>query len=262
MPNLTVNTVGNGLEGGLGNQLFGVATGLAKGWENDREVFFRSSIRAIDYSKTLFRKLQFRNREDMSEYKNIKEPTPNAMIPELLKPLEKDIDILISGYCQTALYFDRYRERILQMLYLSPGEREIVKKTVRELKGTEKKTVGVHIRTGEDYENLGWALPVEYYKRALEEYGEYNVVIFTDNEEKCKKIFPDKVVYKSTYPDYVELYIMAGMDAFVMSNSSFSWWAVYIGGISDVVAPFPWFRKGYSYNENIYCKGWKKIMVW
>lgn len=258
MPNLTVNTVGNGLAGGLGNQLFGIAIGLAKGWENDMRVFFKFFASPDhDYRKTLYRKIEFRNDEDISDYKNIKEPTPNAMIEELFKPLKKE-NTVISGYCQTALYFDAYRDRILQMLYLNPEERETVTRVVEKLKGG-KKTVGMSMRISNDYETLKWALPAHYYTRALEEFKDYNVVIFTDEEEKTKKMFPDKFVFEeSLYPAHVKMFIMSKMDGMIMSNSSYSWWSVYIGTIPKVIAPYPWY-KNYTYNSNIYCKGWIKL---
>ena len=53
---------------------------------------------------------------------------------------------------------------------------------------------------------------------------------------------------------------MSKMDSIIMSNSTFSWWGVYIGNIKNVVCPYPWLKNVY-YNKDIYDDTWIKINV-
>jgi hypothetical protein len=56
------------------------------------------------------------------------------------------------------------------------------------------------------------------------------------------------------------MFVISKLDGFIMSNSTFSWWGVYIGNIKDVLVPFPWFKNA-KYNLNIYEDDWVKIEI-
>ena len=60
---ITCNTINDGLDGGLGNQLFNVATTLAIAWDNNIEPIFRykkrNNNRYNDYTNNILRNIKF-----------------------------------------------------------------------------------------------------------------------------------------------------------------------------------------------------------
>jgi hypothetical protein len=54
-----------------------------------------------------------------------------------------------------------------------------------------------------------------------------------------------------------DLYLLSQMDAIIICNSSFSWWASYLGKQKQVIAPKRWFGiKGPQDYQDIYNKNW------
>jgi hypothetical protein len=54
--------------------------------------------------------------------------------------------------------------------------------------------------------------------------------------------------------------LMSMTGELVMSNSSFSWWAAFLGDHKRVTAPEPWLKNA-NYCNEIYEAGWDKIRV-
>ena len=248
-----------GLGGGLGNQLFGVATVLSFAKKYNMSPFFRFFGKDIykfgnDYRKNLFKNLSFKNEEDCSNYKVIKDNY------DVMDVGVQDTNILLEGYFQTAKNFDKHRDYILNLLHLSDEDKNFIDNYVNKLKIDSKKTVAMHIRRT-DYISLGWILPLNYYKNALANFQDYKVIIFTDDPEYCKLEFPEyEICNTNSNLDYLDMFILSRMDACIMSNSTFCWWGVYIGNIKNVVAPFPWFSNPYyKYNSKIYSEEWHII---
>jgi len=62
--------------------------------------------------------------------------------------------------------------------------------------------------------------------------------------------------------DYEELWTMSLCKNNIMSNSSFSWWGVYLSDFDNkqVMCPYPWFGpSGEKKFDDIYEKNWKKV---
>ena len=92
--------------------------------------------------------------------------------------------------------------------------------------------------------------------------------IFSDDIEWCKQEFKTKnfnsvISFVDSGADWEQLFIMSQCDAHIMSNSTFCWWAAYLGDpnkIKKVLVPEPWFRNT-SYNPRIYEEYWIRIPV-
>lgn len=166
------------------------------------------------------------------------------------------------GYWQSEEYFHEYGETIKQELKVKTPFLEVSKPYLPAVEA--EKSVCVHIRRG-DYVNCGFISCDEaYYLNGMEYVKERvpgcNFVIFTDDVEWVKNNihFKDPVTFVDLAdPDYEVLRLMYTCKHFVMSNSSFSWWAQYLSDNKDkvVVAPKVWFP-GYENNRSMYLDYW------
>lgn len=103
----------------------------------------------------------------------------------------------------------------------------------------DRPRVAVSFRRG-DYNSLGWALPLDYYDRAMrlvaERVGPATVVCFGDDAAFVELVgerlaeFGDVVDAVAIDADPVaQLALMAGCDHHVIANSSFAWWGAWLG---------------------------------
>jgi hypothetical protein len=127
-------------------------------------------------------------------------------------------------------------------------------KEIESLAKIEKPIV-LHLRIG-DYENeIKFGRPTnEFYETAIFELwntGIHKAIwIFSDSPEKAKEILPDWILdsarWISNDKDAAALTMEAMRHgfAYVISNSTFSWWGAFLtyNEGARVIAPTPWFR--------------------
>lgn len=250
-----------GLAGRLGNQLFQIATSLAISFSLNRNCYLPYINNKYNYSKNIFHKLDtsFKN-FDINKMLTLNENLKTQEFIENIN-IETEKNIGLYGYFQTSKYFDKYKKEILNLIQIPDNDILVVNKYIEDLKikYNNKKLVGIHIRRG-DYLSLRWELPKSYYEEAINYfknlYENVEFVLFSDdinwaiNNLNINE-FSDKI-------DYQEIFIMSKMDGIIMSNSTFSWWSVYLGNIENVVTPYPWFKNS-LYNKFIYNDKWHKI---
>jgi hypothetical protein len=148
----------------------------------------------------------------------------------------------IDGYFQSYKYFDDYRDVILKEFTFKD---EILNKCKSEI-SKYTNTVAVHIRRGDQVAHPGmWNVSLEYIQAALEQFSdeEYTFLIFSDDMEWCKQVFPEGVVFMEGNNQYEDLCLMSLCNHNVISNSSYSWWAAYLNNNKNkkVVVPSNWF---------------------
>ncbi len=151
----------------------------------------------------------------------------------------------IRGYFQSPLYFqgveEDLRARFTNIPALSPeGARWAG--VIRE----RPCSVAVHIRGG-DYLTQGAGaalapLPASYYGRTLRILGALlgrplDVFVFTDDVDHARKVLPEGVraEHVATPADrpWEDLYLMSLCHHNIIANSSFSWWGAWLGTFSD-----------------------------
>jgi hypothetical protein len=124
------------------------------------------------------------------------------------------------GYYQGAKYFNPYGREFVGKLSLNLGY----------ING-----VAVHIRRG-DYVGSNYEVCDDnYYKKAMAMFSG-DKMIFTDDPEYCKRF--DLPIFSGTTLEAFEA--MASHHVVICSNSSFSWWASYVGK-RLTVAPKRWY---------------------
>ncbi len=275
------------LKGGLGNQLYQIATVIAYGWGHFIKPVFKEIQRApsrVDtrpvYWDTIFRKLSlikyrpynlFKYQEKGRGYHKIPKPTE-------ICNLANYSGILFNGYFSSEKFFDKFRDRLLPILfYIDPSEKEYLTKKYPEIYQGDKVTISLHIRRGDnithpkkyDQPSL-WNS--DYYSKSIayfeENFGINNikVIIFSSDHEfvrnYMKKEFPSLDILFPQEKDYLELYLMTCSDHLIIANSTFSWWGAYlnINPKKIVIAPKYWANPIIHKNWDFrYMNGWLKF---
>lgn len=166
-------------------------------------------------------------------------------------PNEIKDDTFFDGYFQSPKYFDDIRNILVKELkpkYEYVGKE---KEFLDQIK--ESESVCLTIRLGDYINNSTHQVCTRYfYENAMDKmkeiYPNCNFFVFSDEVEKAKEIFDFKypVVYDSgSMPDFASLNVMSKCKHFIISNSSFSWWAQYLSEneTKTVIAPNRWYAK-------------------
>ena len=81
-----------------------------------------------------------------------------------------------------------------------------------------------------------------YYEDAMALFPDEKFLIFTDDKEFCKQTFPGIQIYEGK-DDIDDFNAMAGCKGHIIANSSYSWWAAFVGN-GKTVYPKHWYADG------------------
>ncbi|HXQ13234.1 MAG TPA: alpha-1,2-fucosyltransferase, partial [Caulobacteraceae bacterium] len=152
--------------------------------------------------------------------------------------------VALQGYWQHERFFFGQEQAIAAAFQLTPAPDLAGKAAALRARAA----IGVHLRRS-DYGHHGLAT-ADYYHDAIAairgEAGPAPVLCFTDEPNVARSLFravPDLVVVRPNTEDpRDEFYLLSQCRHFVIANSSFSWWAAWLGAQPDsiVYAPLPW----------------------
>jgi len=179
--------------------------------------------------------------------------------------LKKGRSFIVDGYWQSEEYFINHKVDIKNILKIT------CKDSITNEKQKYEK-VAVHIRLG-DYINSQkgrdnhLVCNIDWYKKAINYLKDYDkelhFTVFSDNKELIKHKFKDYKNLEINQSDYSkdaheDLYEMAKYDHFIISNSSYSWWASYLGEKenSKIIAPKYWYKNIKTKEIPLYRKNW------
>ncbi len=246
------------VKGGLGNQLFQAAMGVIIANETGRRVcYFTDSYRNYSYghkfllnewSEGSFAPIVDRGAL-ASNFTAVREPEdpshPYHIREQVIKLCLERENIFLDGYWIRDGYLQGYESLLKDRLAPSANIIPNPKSLPDQLKGAY---IGVHVRRSE-YGHHGLAR-MWYYEKCINtirsQFGNLPVCVFTDEPNFCSFTFRDvSSVYVHT-GDFVnpqsDFYLLSAAKHFVLSNSTFSFWAAFLGQSceSEVYFPHPY----------------------
>lgn len=173
--------------------------------------------------------------------------------------------MIVDGYWQSLFFFEEFQNIIRKNI--NKKFEKIFKKELG-IKKSENR-VSVHVRLG-DYindpkiKNVHLVCDINWYKSAMDYLRKVNsnfvFEIFSDDYPTIKKYFTedDVLINKpiANSPTFYDLYSMSLNDHFIISNSSYSWWASFLGekNYSKVLVPKYWEKNLKTINSTQYRK--------
>lgn len=175
----------------------------------------------------------------------------------------------VFGYFQIPFFAYELRTKLLKEIAIDQVLQNDDQILMNNIAGCE--SVCIHIRCG-DYINSKkhYVCTQEYYKKAIKRTNELieNPVyfVFSDDikyvREHMNLFYAERVVYVSNGKrrDYEELFMMKFCKNFIISNSTFSWWAQFLCEYKDkiVIAPDRWYAAD-NMRGRLYDKTWETI---
>lgn len=250
------------------------------GWENSLKYFNVQPYEEYPYNLVVYRegnlyqkllaflmKIFMRNRK-LNE-NTIKFCAENGIIfndrPQLDKIYHFDRnwnrDIFVRGVLESDYYVNQIRDELLEEIVPHYERKKENRDLYNIIENTE--SVCVSIRRGDYVLNpdLQYKFNIcnkEYFDKAIEKIKENvkNPVLFffSDDIAWCKEQFARNIgvpiYFESGNDDLSEkLRLMSACKHFIISNSTFSWWAQWLGTDDDkiVISPCKWYRDKNSY---------------
>lgn len=168
----------------------------------------------------------------------------------------------LKGYFQCERYFEEHKDIIKKELRVLDQYLDKNMDIYREISNSN--SVCVHIRRG-DYIKVGLLIcDINYYLEGIAYMEEHvsnpRFYIFSDDIDwVAEHIKPSENIsyIKGVENDFEELQLMYSCKHFIISNSSFSWWAQYLAENPDkiVIAPKKWSPKE-DITRSIYQDNW------
>ncbi len=248
------------IHAGLGNQFFMIANAYATAKDNNMDLILNDSYFGIrkTYWNTIFKNIKTQNL-NFKNYKLYKEKSFEYQKTEI----DNKNDIILEGYFQSEKFFEKYKNEIKNFFEL-PEDLKLFSQDKIKSYNFDKEILAVHIRRG-DYigSDLHTIQPIEYYINAInfiKESVDVDILFFTDDKNWVRENFKDSIIVECQ-EDYEELAVMQQCHHFIITNSSFSWWAAYLSKNENkiIVAPKKWFNKDDMNWQDVYCDNWIKM---
>ena len=261
-----------GLQGGLGNQMFQYALGVALRARGKKVNFDlgRLSIEDTESPHTRKRAQYGLNGydTDVTFGESFEPRYVQSGVGYDPKVFEMD-NVTLWGYWQSEKYFQDLGEGlplghpIIHRFFPIKGLTSEIKEVAKCL--SEDDTVAVQVRRGDylavaDFHGL---MSREYFLQGIEATGRKKVYVFTDDEQWCRQNLPGTIV--STGTRHWDITLMSCCNSLVTSNSSFGWWGGWLGDNNFkkpgrvVVAPKKWFATPSVDDSGLVPERWVRI---
>ena len=233
------------LKGGVGNQLFQIAAAFAHAKDVNTDF-------AINYNMQhcmIQGKVPSSYKDSL--YKNISQTSyiPSKIFSEkgfAYSPIPQDDDLVIDGYFQSAKYFYKYENELKNLINFPNAIKDKIDEKLSFFPGIK---IMLHIRRGDyiNHSNIHNVIDIDWYAKILNSLETSNKKIFvcTDSPDIVFKEIGSKFeyIFVNSKDELSDLYCLSRGDYIVGSNSTFSWWAAWLGNHKARFFPKQWFGK-------------------
>ena len=181
----------------------------------------------------------------------------------------------LSGFFQSEMYFADMKSDVRSWFDISNGDKKRVMGIVEHWPAPLDRMCGIHVRRTDylqlqgpsSHPELGWALPMTYYERALLLLPSgLSFAVFSDDIEFARDYFHPLRPWLSQGSTVIqELALMSACKFQVIANSSFSWWAAWLNRMPDKLVIAPKFHLGWYIGEwlpgGVNVDGWSYVDV-
>ena len=164
------------------------------------------------------------------------------------------------GFWQTPLYFEAYYEELKKEF---TRKRSVSAEAAKYQQRIKKEiSVALHIRRTDYVRQEGnVTLKLDFYEKALqkmqEQLEDFQLFVFTDDKKFVKEHFQlRKYILVEDIGDLDEFELMRQCDHHIIANSTFSWWAAYLGENKGGIVYAPCTG---IWSEEFYPKEWNLI---
>jgi len=241
--------------GGLGNQLFQYAYGLALAKRNNTDLYLDLSWYETGKDLEWFGKHNDRPFL-LSGLFGVHVVSPFNILKYIRKVKETQFQFdqslydlgnnhYIRGYFQSEQYFDNIKDEMKSISRF--GEFYDIRRRIKE-GGFD---TAIHVRRSDYLTNpVNYVLPETYYREAKEILESKKVIVFSDD--------PDYSDWNSIDPIH-DMIAMSCFPKIITANSSYSWWAAWLSD-AQVVCPKKYFATGHDKNmSDFWPKTWIQI---
>lgn len=288
------------LYGGLGNQLFQYATGLALAQRQQAELvldlsWFESvktnqNVTSRRYALSPFgvkhKVLPVRSKGSFYYRLARRFGLPakdNLGVPIYFEKhyhFDEQLDqmslpIHLDGYWQSYRYFESIKPLLIKKI-AQPSQLDALNQAMlTDIQSSH--SVCIHVRRGDYVSNPSAAkqhgtCSVAYYQTAIKEMvarqQPIKFFIFSDDTEWAKSnlTFAEEHVFVDINDDknvHFDLWLMCACRDFIVANSSLSWWAAWLSQHPEkhVIAPEHWFAGGKQNTKDLVPRLWKRLSI-
>ena len=262
--------------GGLGNQLFKIFTTIAYSLEYNKPFFFEYKefiLNRHTYWNSFLRRLKIfttalnHNKEhyfNALRKNNVIIHNEHKTYEYIEIPNYLDKTVFLKGYFQSYRYFEKYKEKIFNIIGIEKYQEEIKNQFIHYF-DHDSVTISMHFRLG-DYKNLPNfhpIIPISYYEKSILDISiklgkqtKYKILYFCEEEDNTivsdyiktikQNIYMDNIEFikvDDTIDDWIQVIIMSICQHNIIANSTFSWWGAYFGNTQNRLIYYPdiWF---------------------
>ena len=240
---ITFNKLGQ--YGRFGNQLFHIASTIGIARKHGYSFSF-PKWKERKYFKT---KLPRTNKKYLDSLPEYKLKSSRGLLIEY-KDFDCPDNVSLLGHFFSEKYFEHCKELIKCAFEM---------KEIKELPGIHENSIAVHVRTGDFGTKQFPRLTQEYYDRAFEQfplYSKMHIYFFSDELKTVLKMFGNDIEYIGTGNYIYDFYLMQKCKHFIIANSTFSWWAAWLGSHPEKIVIAPKNMEGAIYSDEMYPNKW------